>query len=88
MSKIRTLGTSTVFLFFSVLEAALETSSPTEVAHRLLLNHIIPKTWYSVGMDFIGEVTTLGGKKLTMGQSQNGTNLTKLFSPSINHLKN
>jgi hypothetical protein len=43
-----------------------------EVANRLLKNHFIPKTWYSIGIDFVGEVTSLGGTKLKIGQSANG----------------
>jgi transforming growth factor-beta-induced protein len=55
-----------------VLDAALETSSPTEVGQRLLTKHFIPKTWYTIGMDFTGEFTTLGGNKLTLSESVNG----------------
>jgi hypothetical protein len=43
-----------------------------EVANHLLKNHFIPKTWYSIGIDFVGEVTSLGGTKLKIGQSANG----------------
>ena len=56
----------------SVLDAALESSTPEEVAKRLLTNHFIPKTFYATGMDFVGEFVTLGVKKLTLAQGANG----------------
>ena len=68
LSKIDLLG------LCSVLNAALASSTPEEVAKRLVNNHFIPKTFYTTGMDFVGEFVTLGGTKLTLTQGANGKN--------------
>jgi len=42
----------------------------------LVNNHLIPKTFYTTGMDFAGEFVTLGGKKLTLTQGATGNYLS------------
>jgi len=50
----------------------LETASEQEVAHRLLLNHFVPKAWYTRGMEFSEVIRTLGGLDLVLKEDEQG----------------
>ena len=58
------------------MHEALETGNAEEIARRLVTNHFLPKTWYTVGLDFVsGDVSSLGGTKLTLANTDDRKNL-------------
>lgn len=62
----------------SVLDKALEVNPPEDVAEYLLLNHFIPKSWYTIGLELTGKVKTLGGKQIEFGASSSGYTINTL----------
>lgn len=54
------------------MDEALKYSSEQDVVNQLLMNHFVPKTWYTIGIEQAGVITTLGGKELIFNGSKTG----------------